>query len=76
MKVSISLPDGDLHFIDEYADRRDISSRSAVVHEAIELLRLREMEDAYAEAWDEWKSGDDGTLWDATSADGMADAAR
>jgi Arc/MetJ-type ribon-helix-helix transcriptional regulator len=76
MKVSISIPEGDLHFIDEYAERRDIASRSAVVHEAIELLRLRELEDSYADAWQEWESSDDAGLWDATSADGMADAAR
>lgn len=76
MKVSISIPEGDLHFIDEYAQRRDIMSRSAVVHEAIELLRLRELEDSYAQAWQEWESGDEAGLWDAASADGMADAPR
>lgn len=75
MKVSISLPEGDLHFIDEYAERRDIGSRSAVVHEAIAMLRSRELEDSYVDAFEEWESGD-AALWEPTAADGMADAAR
>ncbi|MBB5872365.1 Arc/MetJ-type ribon-helix-helix transcriptional regulator [Allocatelliglobosispora scoriae] len=76
MKVSVSLPDDDVSFVDDYANRRGSASRSAVLHRAIELLRLSELEDAYADAWAEWHDGDDGRLWQETAADGLADAAR
>ncbi|WP_030448746.1 ribbon-helix-helix domain-containing protein [Actinocatenispora sera] len=73
MKMSVSLPDEDVAFIDEHAARTDAPGRSAVLHEAIRLLRDRELEDQYERAWDEWSTDADG--WNATSADGL-DAAR
>jgi Arc/MetJ-type ribon-helix-helix transcriptional regulator len=80
MKVSVSLTSEDLVFVDEYVHRHDMASRSAVLHSAIDLLRMSDMEDAYAAAWAEWEDGDDAELWDATAGDGapaaMADAAR
>ena len=56
--------------------RRGLSSRSSVVHRAVELLRLAELEDAYAEAWDEWGKSAEAEAWDMTAGDGIADAAR
>jgi Arc/MetJ-type ribon-helix-helix transcriptional regulator len=76
MKIGISIPDEDLAFIDEYAARVKARSRSAVLHQAIGLLRSADLEDAYAAAWEEWDSGDDVELWDVTSADGTTDATR
>jgi Arc/MetJ-type ribon-helix-helix transcriptional regulator len=76
MKLSISLPEEDVAFVDDYARRRGASSRSLVVHRAIELLRQAEMPDAYAAAWDEWAASDDAALWDRTVTDGLADGAR
>jgi Arc/MetJ-type ribon-helix-helix transcriptional regulator len=76
MKLSISLPDDDVSFVDEYAQRRGPASRSSVVHRAIELLRMSELERAYAEAWDEWDRSEDSDLWDTTTGDGIADASR
>jgi predicted transcriptional regulator len=76
MKVGVSIPDDDVAFIDEYAERTGARSRSAVLHQAIALLRSVALEDAYAEAWQEWDSAEDAGLWDVTSADGTADAAR
>lgn len=76
MKLSVSLPDEDVAFIDEYAQRTGIVKRSSVLHRAIELLRMSEMEAAYGEAWDEWGASDDARLWDTTSADGIPDAPR
>ena len=76
MKLSVSLPEEDISYVDDYADRRGSASRSAVLHRAIELLRASELEDSYAAAWDEWDTSEDGNLWDATSSDGLADAAR
>lgn len=74
MKISVSLPDEDLAYIDEYAGRVGYSSRSSVLQHAIGLLRMSEMEDAYAAAWTEWNRSDD--RWDTTSGDGLADATR
>lgn len=76
MKLSVSLPEEDIEFIDDYADRRGSASRSAVLHRAIDLLRASELEDAYAAAYDEWDADEDGKLWSATEGDGLADAAR
>ncbi|GAB4047983.1 ribbon-helix-helix domain-containing protein [Catellatospora paridis] len=76
MKLSVSLPEEDIDFIDDYAGRRGSASRSAVLHRAIDLLRASELEDAYAAAFDEWDASEDGELWSATAADGLADAAR
>lgn len=36
MKLSVSLPEDVVGFIDEYARRHGMSSRSAVIHRAIE----------------------------------------
>jgi Arc/MetJ-type ribon-helix-helix transcriptional regulator len=76
MKVSVSLPDDDVAFLDEYAEKVGTASRSAVIQQAIGLLRSASLEEAYAMAWSEWEAGTDAALWDTTVADGMADAAR
>ena len=76
MKVGVSLPDEDVAFIDEYATRTGSKSRSAVLHQAIALLRSADLEDAYAEAWHERDAQEDAEAWEVTSADGIADAAR
>jgi Arc/MetJ-type ribon-helix-helix transcriptional regulator len=76
MKVSVSLPDDDVTFLDEYAANAGTTSRSAVIHQAIGLLRSASLEEAYATAWDEWETGGEAALWESTTADGIGDAAR
>ena len=39
MKVSVSLPDDDVKFLDQYAKQEGYASRSAVLHRAVRLLR-------------------------------------
>jgi Arc/MetJ-type ribon-helix-helix transcriptional regulator len=75
MKVSVSLPEADVEFLDDYARRQGSPSRSAVFHCAIDLLRRSELEVEYVDAWSEWARGDD-QAWDAVTADGLTDAAR
>jgi Arc/MetJ-type ribon-helix-helix transcriptional regulator len=70
MKVSVSLPDEDVEFLDAYAESRGIASRSAVVHKAVRLLRASGLGVAYEQAWDEWNQCD-ADLWDATTSDGL-----
>jgi Arc/MetJ-type ribon-helix-helix transcriptional regulator len=76
MKLSVSLPEEDVAILDEYAHTSGLSSRSAALQQAIQLLRHTDLEQDYAAAWDEWESSSDQALWEATAADGLADAAR
>ena len=69
MKLSVSLPDQDVKFLDEYAEQLGIGSRSAVVQRAVRLLQASELGPAYEAAWEEWAAGD-AAAWEATAADG------
>jgi Arc/MetJ-type ribon-helix-helix transcriptional regulator len=71
MKVSVSLPDADVEFLDQYAATQGIGSRSAALHKAVRLLRASELGPAYEEAWAEWADGEAGELWDAATGDGL-----
>ena len=71
MKLSISLPDDDVEFLDRYAEQQGVDSRSAVVAKAIELLRTSQLVAAYTEAWSEWDAKPDNLAWDSTVADGI-----
>lgn len=76
MKLSISLPDDDVAILDEFARSAGLPSRSAAIQIAVRSLRLPELEDDYAAAWQEWEASGEQTPWDNTAADGVADAAR
>jgi Arc/MetJ-type ribon-helix-helix transcriptional regulator len=76
MKLSVSLPDDDVAFLDEYARSQGIESRSAAVHKAVGLLRASELGAAYEEAWQEWESSGDAHHWEAVVSDGLSDAPR
>ena len=76
MKVSVSLPDEDVEFLDAYAKSKGIESRSAVVHKAVRLLRASELGAAYEDAWQEWAESGVAEEWDAVMGDGLADAPR
>ena len=67
MKISVSLPDEDVAFLDAYAIREGGASRSAAVHRAVESLRAAELGTAYEEAFADSQEGD----WDAVAADGL-----
>ena len=71
MKLSVSIPDEDVEFLDGFAQRSGSESRSAVLHAAIALLKAAELADDYAAAFAEWTSSPEGELWDATAADGL-----
>jgi Arc/MetJ-type ribon-helix-helix transcriptional regulator len=71
MKVSVSLPDEDVEFLDAYADAQGYASRSAVVHKAVRLLRASELGAAYEDAWHDWSNQGEGELWEATVGDGV-----
>jgi Arc/MetJ-type ribon-helix-helix transcriptional regulator len=71
MKVTVNLPEGDVAFLDAYANTHAYSSRSTVVHQAIHALRLSELYDAYRDAWDEWTESGEADCWDAVTGDGV-----
>ena len=71
MKISISLPEEDVEFLDSYASVHRIASRSAAVHRAIELLRAAELASDYAAAFDEWADDAENRAWDAAVTDGL-----
>jgi Arc/MetJ-type ribon-helix-helix transcriptional regulator len=70
MKLSVSLPDDDVAFLDAFT-RAQGGSRSAVLHRAVGLLREAELGAAYAEAWAEWEGSEDAAVWDTTAGDGL-----
>lgn len=69
MKVSVSLPESDVEFLDEYVRSHGAASRSAAVQAALRLLREQLVGQAYQAAWEEW--GDERTVWDTAAADGL-----
>lgn len=76
MKVSVSLPDDDVDFLDSYAEREGIPSRSAALHKAVRLLRASELGDAYQDAWATWETSGDSTVWAGPAATDLPDASR
>ena len=71
MKLSVSLPEEDVEFLDAYAAAQGISSRSAVVHKAVRFLKASELGASYEEAFEEWESSGEASEWDTTLADGL-----
>jgi Arc/MetJ-type ribon-helix-helix transcriptional regulator len=77
MKLSVSLPDEDVEFLDAYAAAEGFASRSAVLHRAVRLLRAAELGPAYEEAFADWEKSAAGRDWETTAGDGLrADAER
>ena len=71
MKLSVSLPDDDVEYLDTYAERQGLDSRSAALQKAVRLLRASELGAAYESAWDEWTGGDDAEIWASVDADDL-----
>jgi len=75
MKLSVSLPEDDVRFIDAYSRDAQLNSRSAAIQKAVQSLR----ESLLAEEYDQMFS-DSGYLaetdaWNSTAADGLDDEA-
>ena len=71
MKLSVSLPDEDVEYLDAYAETQGLDSRSAALRKAVRLLRASELGVAYEDAWTEWDESEDAALWDEPIADGV-----
>lgn len=71
MKLSVSMSEDDVDFLDQYAAEHGVESRSAVVQRAVTLLRAGELGDDYAAAWSDWETTE-AELWDAAAGDGIS----
>ena len=71
MKISVSLSEEDVEFLDEYARALGVPSRSAVIQRAVRMLRAAELGPAYAEAFDEWRLSGDAEVWEPAAGDGI-----
>ena len=71
MKLSVSLPEDDVEFLDTYASEQGIASRSAVLHRAVRLLRGAQLGAAYEDAFTEWENEGEAAAWDLTAGDGL-----
>lgn len=71
MKVSVSLPNEDVEFLDDYARKTGYHSRSAALHQAVAVLRSGQLAGAYEDAWLTWTESAEGDSWDAVAADGL-----
>lgn len=69
MKVSVSLPDDDVEFLDHYAESEGLPSRSAALHRAVRLLRGLELAPAYEDAFVEWDGSEEAADWDVAVGD-------
>jgi Arc/MetJ-type ribon-helix-helix transcriptional regulator len=69
--MSVSLPEEDVAFLDRYAKEHGAASRSAALHEAVDLLRAAQLAGAYEDAWASWASSDDAGAWESALADGL-----
>lgn len=71
MKLSISLPDEDVEFLDEYGRTVGAPSRSAVLQRAVRLLRANTLAEDYAGAWEEWDAEGHAEVWEPSAGDGL-----
>lgn len=67
-KLSVSVSEPIAQFVASYQGAHKLKTKSEVVERALELLRERELEKAYAEATQEVDPA-----WDVTLKDGLSD---
>jgi len=71
MKLSVSLPDEDVAFLDDYAQEQGLGSRSAALQQAVRSLRATGLGADYEGAWEEWEDGGHDADWAAATEDGL-----
>ncbi len=68
-KLSVSIDQQLLTFLEGYQHEHKIKSKSEVISEALRLLRERELETQYAAAMQEWQG--EAEAWEAVTGDGL-----
>ena len=69
MKLSVSLSEKDVEFLDVYITAHDLETRSAGLQAALRALRDLDLQEAYEQAFEEWDGSEDQRLWDTTTGD-------
>ncbi|MGA1836485.1 ribbon-helix-helix domain-containing protein [Herbiconiux sp. 11R-BC] len=69
-KLSVSLSESDVEYIDELARAR-AGNRSAAIHDLVRIARERAAVSDYAVANDEWLGSGESRAWEAADADGL-----
>ena len=70
MNLSVNLSNEDVAFLDTLVRAHGYESRTAVIHQAIRLLRATELGREYAVAWQEWQGSGREAAWDSAVGDG------
>lgn len=73
MRLSVSLPESDVEFLDTLTSEHGLPSRSAALTKALRVYRELQLGDAYEKAWKEWEESGEADLRDSTAADGLDD---
>lgn len=71
MKVSVSLDQRDVEYLDSLTKSGAYASRSAALAAAVQRLRYGDLVSQYMEADREWDESEDAVLWSNTDADGL-----
>jgi Arc/MetJ-type ribon-helix-helix transcriptional regulator len=72
MKISISLQDEVVEYVDSCVKLQRAANRSAAIQKAIRLMKMMEMAPQYQAEWQEWEKSEDAGLWDNALSDGLA----
>ena len=72
MKISVTLSDDEVRFLDEHARLHTYPSRAAVLRKAVRVLRSSTLGDAYADAWAQWEAPGEADVWASAANDGYA----
>ncbi len=67
MKISVSLPEEDVAFLDSMG-----VGRSAALHQAVQALRLSNLTEDYDAAFADFALTGESAAWDGTTGDGIA----
>ena len=73
VKLSVSLPDDDVAALDDYVRQARLPSRSAGLQKVLRRLRYANLEQEYAEAFDEWYASGEAEVWEVVVGDGIED---
>ena len=70
-KLSVSIPTELAVFLETYMREHGLRTKSSVVEQALEALKLQELEREYAEAAADKEYLAEFALWDGTTGDGI-----
>lgn len=71
MRLTVSLPESEAEFLRRYQEQHQMASRSAVVAQALKVLREASLVEQYRQADDEWHESGEARVWEATAGEGI-----